>query len=94
MKIFKRLQVSIDFFDCFFYFANAYFQNCPLDFRLNFDKFLKPFEFEERLNFWFLQCKKSPPPIAPGPPPIRGILYKLLLRLAVSPMGKLNYNLC
>ena len=30
-------------------------------------------------NFWFLQCKKVPPPSLPGPPPIREILYKLLV---------------
>ena len=39
---------------------------------------MKIFEFEKMRNFWFLPCKKVPPPSLPGPAPIREILYKLL----------------
>ena len=51
-----------------------------INFSLIFKHYLKIFEFEKMRNFWFLQSKKVPPPSLPGrPPPIRDILYKLLV---------------
>ena len=48
-------------------------------FFIDFLKYLKIFEFENRLTFLFLQCKKYPPNPPGTPLPIRQILYKLLI---------------
>ena len=50
-----------------------------INFSLIFKNFLKIFESEKTLNFWFIQCKIALP-IAPGIPHPQ-ILYKLLKRI-------------